>query len=131
MSWTSSKPEVAAIDAKGNVTAKAPGSAVITATANADKTVTQTCKVTVNPSKISSLKITRAKNKAAIKLKWKKQSGDDGCQVWRSEKKKGPYKQIKNLKKASSVTYTDKKAKKGNRYYYKVRAYKKAGKKTI
>lgn len=131
LSWTSSKPEVAAVDAKGNVTAKAPGTAVITAMANADKTVTQTCKVTVNPAKTANLKITRAKSKAAIKLKWKKQSGVDGYQVWRSEKKKGSYKQIKNLKKASSVTYTDKKAKKGKRYYYKVRAYKKADKKTL
>ncbi|MGM9937706.1 MAG: Ig domain-containing protein, partial [Candidatus Ornithomonoglobus sp.] len=45
--YSSSDESVAAVDADGNVTAAAPGTAVITAAAAADQTITAECSVTV------------------------------------------------------------------------------------
>lgn len=47
MTWESSKPGVATVDANGVVTAVAPGTAVITATSTANATATDSCTVTV------------------------------------------------------------------------------------
>lgn len=70
-------------------------------------------------TKITSLVSTKPKK---VVVKWKKVSGATGYQVYRSTSKKGKYKRIATTKKLS---YTDKKATKGKKYYYKVRAYKK------
>jgi len=47
VTWTSSDEKVATIDANGKVTAVGYGTATITAAANGDKNITDTCKVTV------------------------------------------------------------------------------------
>ena len=44
--------------------------------------------------------------------------------VYRSAKKAGSYKAVKTIKKASTVSYSNKKLKKKKAYYFKVRAYK-------
>ncbi len=124
LTFQSSDPKVAVVDAKGTVTAKAAGKAVITVIANGDTTVKQTCSVTVKPAKVAGIKAARLK-KGGARLKWKKQSGVTGYQIYRSDKKKGGYKLVKTVKKASVTRFTDKKAKKGKVYYYKVRANKK------
>lgn len=66
-----------------------------------------------------------------VTLKWKKTKGASGYQIVRSMKKKKGYKTIKTIKKGSTVFYIDKKVKSGKTYFYKIRAYKKSGKKTI
>lgn len=87
---------------------------VVTATNNITKT---------------SVKLTKAKGgKKKVTLKWKKNKYATGYKIYRSTKKKGKYKCIKKIKKAKTVSYTDKKVKKKKTYYYKVRAYKKNGK---
>ena len=48
VTWSSSNEEVASVDANGNVTAKAEGTATITATANDASGVSASCVVTVN-----------------------------------------------------------------------------------
>ncbi|MEE0984197.1 MAG: Ig-like domain-containing protein [Bacteroidaceae bacterium] len=48
ITWSSSNEEVASVDANGNVTAKAEGTATITATANDGSGVKASCVVTVN-----------------------------------------------------------------------------------
>lgn len=85
----------------------------------------------------ASAGIQKAKVKASlspgaqsITVKWKKVKKADGYQIYRATSKKGKYKKIKTVKKASTVTYTNKKLKAGKKYYYKVRAYQKKGKKT-
>lgn len=125
VSYQSSNPKVATVDEKGVVTAKSAGTAVITVTANGDTTVKQTCSVTVKPAKVTKVKASRLK-KGAVRLSWKKQSGVDGYQIYRSDKRNGGYKLVKTIKKSSVTKFTDKKAKKGKVYYYKVRAYKKS-----
>ncbi|MCI7304005.1 MAG: leucine-rich repeat protein [Clostridiales Family XIII bacterium] len=62
------------------------------------------------------------------KLSWKKVSGADGYFVYRAEKQNGKYKKIKTIK-GNKTSFTDHKLKK-KRYYYKVKAYDKIGKKS-
>ena len=62
--------------------------------------------------------------KKQMKVSWKKISGATGYEVYRADKKDGKYSKLTTISKAKTVTYTDKKAKSGKTYYYKVRAYK-------
>ena len=61
--------------------------------------------------------------KSGITLKWKKVTGADGYMVYRKTGS-GSYSKIATVKGNSKVTYTDKKAKKGKTYTYKIKAYK-------
>lgn len=61
--------------------------------------------------------------KSGITLKWKKVTGAEGYQVWRKTGS-GSYSKVATVKGNSKVTYTDKKAKKGKTYTYKIKAYK-------
>lgn len=46
-----------------------------------------------------------------------------GYKIYRATKKNGKYKLVKTVKKAKTLKYTDKKLKKGKKYFYKVRTY--------
>ncbi len=61
--------------------------------------------------------------KKGVVLKWNKITGADGYVVYRKTGS-GSYKKIATVKGKSKVTYTDKSAKKGKTYTYKVKAYK-------
>lgn len=80
------------------------------------------------PGKPSLVSVRNTKTKTAV-VKWKKVSGASGYEVYRSVKKSSGYKKIATIKKGSTVTYTNKKLKKGKTYYYKVRSYKTVNKK--
>lgn len=92
------------------------------------ETVSSTTAIRESKVTVSSAK---SKAKKKVYLKWKKNKYADGYKVYRSTKKKSGYKCIATIKKRSKVSYTDKKVKSKKVYYYKVRAYKKVGKKTI
>ena len=66
---------------------------------------------------------TPSSSKKGITLKWSKVTGAEGYQVWRKTGS-GSYSKIATVKGNSKVTYTDKKAKKGKTYTYKIKAYK-------
>ena len=70
VTWTSSNPAVAAVDANGLITAKALGSVVITATSNLDPTKTASCTVTVE----------NVPSKKLNAIVW-----DDAGEIWMSE----------------------------------------------
>lgn len=83
--------------------------------------------VKVKPSlKSPSVKLKSGKKKAIVK--YNKVSGASGYKIYRSTKKSKGYKLIKTTK---SRSYTNKKLKSKKTYYYKIRAYKKLGKKTV
>lgn len=67
-------------------------------------------------------KVKAVRKKASVKITWKKVKGAYKYEVYRSNKKKGKYKKIKTVK---SKKYTDKTAKKGKKYYYKIKTVKK------
>lgn len=81
-------------------------------------------------NKVAGVKTVNISGKS-IKVTWKKVSGASGYKLYRSTKKNGSYKLVKTLKGSKTVKYTNKKLKKGSTYFYKVRAYKTVGKKTV
>jgi hypothetical protein len=83
-------------------------------------------------SKVKSAKCVPAKpagvkaassTKNQVKVSWNKVSGASGYEIYRKEKN-GEYKKIKTITNGSTVTYTDKSAKSGKTYTYKIRAYR-------
>ena len=72
--------------------------------------------VSIPKPKLSSLK----KAGKHIRVKWKKVSGATGYQIMRKIGKKGKFKTIATIKKGKTIKYTDKKVKKGKKYYYKI-----------
>ena len=62
-------------------------------------------------------------------IKWKKVKGASGYIIMRSAKQKKGFKTIATVKKASVTKYVDKKS--GSKYYYKVCAFVKDGKKVV
>ncbi len=75
----------------------------------------------------AAIKVTSTTKKTA-QLSWDKISGATGYQVYYSTSKKGDY---KKLKSTSAVSYKKTGLTSGKTYYFKVRAYKKAGGKVI
>ena len=60
---------------------------------------------------------------SGIKLSWSKVTGAEGYMVYRKTGS-GSYSKIATVKGSTIVTYTDKSAKKGKKYTYKIKAYK-------
>ena len=95
----------------------------------ADDVITSGCSAaataSVSNTTIGKTKITSGKSsKGKVNLKWQKVNGAAGYVVYRSTKKGSGYTKIAEITKGSTVKYTDKTAKKGKKYYYKVRAVK-------
>ncbi|MBQ4531564.1 MAG: carbohydrate-binding domain-containing protein [Lachnospiraceae bacterium] len=90
---------------------------------------TATC---IAESKVSSAKVipVKATLKTAklqnnkVTLKWKKENGVSGYEVYRATSKNGKYKKVKTITSSSKTTYADKNLKAGKKYYYKIRTYK-------
>lgn len=146
--WESSDPSVAEVSPDGLVTAKKAGSCTVTATACAVNQISAACTLTVtaqqggngnnsgNTAEITSLKkpaSVKAEKygKKKIRLRWKKVEGATRYRIYRAVKKKGKYTCIRTIKKGKTVTFVDGSVKKGKTYYYKIRAYRTSGGKTI
>lgn len=72
------------------------------------------------PSKPAGVKVKSAGTQKAA-VSWKKVKGAAGYTVYQSASKSGTYRAVKNVKKNS---FTVEKLKKGNHYYFKVRAFR-------
>ena len=86
-------------------------------------------------SKLKAAKVDFTKVASAsydkLRLSWEPLSGVDGYQIYRATSKSGKYAKIATVKGAASASYTDTGRTCGTRYYYKLRAYKKIGGKTV
>lgn len=84
--------------------------------------------------KITTTKIVnvtlQVSTKKGIALKWKRNKVAQGYKIYRSNQKKKGFRCIKTIKKNKSTKWKDSNVKSGKTYYYKLRAYKKVGKKT-
>ena len=83
-------------------------------------------KPVVNPLKNKKPVLRTIKpGKKKATLRWKKVKGAKGYVIYRATKKNGHYKRIKTIKNGKTTKFTNKKLKKGKRYYYKIKAYTK------
>lgn len=82
------------------------------------------------PAKVTLNSVKNTGSKKAT-VTWKKQSGITGYEIYMSYYKNGSYRKVKNISKASTIKYTQKKLSKGYTYYFKVRSYKKVGGKKV
>lgn len=123
--WISANESVATVDQSGNVTADVAGTTYISAV-SADGKVVATCTVNVSKpvvTKPAKVKIKSAKKKGKkVTLKWKKISDAAGYVVY-MKTNSGKFKAVKTVKKAKTVKAVIS-LKKGNKYSFKIRAYK-------
>lgn len=73
------------------------------------------------------MKTAKCASERTAKLTWKKVTGAQGYEVYRSESVNGAYVLAGTVKGGSKVSYTAKKLTPGIKYYFKVRAYRKSG----
>lgn len=85
--------------------------------------VSQTIKAAPAITKISSVK----SEKQGIRIRWNVQKKCDGYQILRKTKS-GSWKEIKKINKGTTDFRVDETAKKGQSYYYAVRAFVKQSK---
>lgn len=123
--WISANESIATVDQSGNVTADVAGTTYIFAV-SADGKVVATCTVNVSKpvvTKPAKVKIKSAKKKGKkVTLKWKKISDAAGYVVY-MKTNSGKFKAVKTVKKAKTVKAVIS-LKKGNKYSFKIRAYK-------
>lgn len=101
----------------------------IVASNSSEKVTSKILKVKIKPETINYAYRDEVTDKK-IKLEWYKLNVN-GYEIYRSTKKNSGYKKIATIKKAKTITYTDKKLKPNTKYYYKFRTYKTVGGKKI
>ena len=123
--WISANESIATVDQSGNVAADVAGTTYISAV-SADGKVIATCTVNVSKpvvTKPAKVKIKSAKKKGKkVTLKWKKISDAAGYVVY-MKTNSGKFKAVKTVEKAKTVKAAIS-LKKGNKYSFKIRAYK-------
>lgn len=77
-------------------------------------------KTALSTPAVTSIKVTK---NGTVKLKWSKDANAAGYKIYRASSKNGKYKEVKQITKNATVTWTDKTTKSGKSYYYKIRAY--------
>ena len=122
----SSNTKVISTTQDGILKAKYPGVAKVTVKPAAGSGLSMSKTLVVLPSKVTGVKLTAKKK--AMKVAWKKTAGASGYKVYRATSKKGKYKCVKTAS-AKTTSFTNKKLKKNKKYYYKVCAFVKSGKK--
>lgn len=123
----SSNTKVISTTQDGILKAKYPGVAKVTVKPAAGSGLSMSKTLVVLPSKVTGVKLTAKKK--AMKVAWKKTAGASGYKVYRATSKKGTYKCVKTAS-SKTTSFTNKKLKKNKKYYYKVCAFVKSGKKT-
>lgn len=90
---------------------------------------TKTVTFKIVPKKMAAVK---AKKRATsyITLSWSKDTNATGYQIYRSASSDGSYKKIKSISKNATTSFKNTGLTSGQRYYYKIRSYKKTGGKT-
>ncbi len=123
----SSNTKVISATQDGILKAKYPGVAKVTVKPAASSGLSMSKTLVVLPSKVTGVKLTAKKK--AMKVAWKKTAGASGYKVYRATSKKGKYTCVKTAS-SKTTSFTNKKLKKNKKYYYKVCAFVKSGKKT-
>lgn len=123
----SSNTKVISATQDGILKAKYPGVAKVTVKPAAGSGLSMSKTLVVLPSKVTGVKLTAKKK--AMKVAWKKTAAASGYKVYRATSKKGKYTCVKTAS-SKTTSFINKKLKKNKKYYYKVCAFVKSGKKT-
>lgn len=125
--FKSSNKKIATVTKKGVVKAKKAGTVKITVKVGSS---TAKATVTVRPAKvkISGVALTSVNS---AKVTWAKAKGASGYYVYSSTSKNSGYKKVATVKGAKKTSAEIKNLTLGNTYYFKVKAYAKAGKKNL
>ena len=81
-------------------------------------------KNTTSVKNVSPALVSTKSTKNSVSLQWSLMHDCDGYVIYRKIGEEGNYKTIKTIEGEGNVTFTNKKLKKNNSYYYKVRAYR-------
>lgn len=122
VTYTSSNSKVAKVNSTGLVTGVATGTAKITAKTASGST--RTCSITIN-NPVPKLKIS-ATGINSVKLSWTSVPGASGYEVYQATSKSGKYSKVYS---GSATSFTKAPLSSNKTYYYKVRSFKKSGKK--
>lgn len=127
LSFSSSDDTVAEIDQSGSITAKKPGTAIITVTAAESEMYAQAEKsLTLKVLPAATASFTAANKASYIRLTWKKVTGATGYTIWRNNAR------WKKITSGSTLTFSDKKnLTNGKKYTYKIAAYASSGTSTL
>ena len=126
--FASNDSNIASVDANGCITARNPGSTLITCTAQDGSGVISTCNVIVTPSKVQYVrKDTNRKSSSSISVAWNNLSNVSGYTVYVLDMKSGSYKAAKtvdaNTTNATITKVAGKKLTAGTTYKVKVAAF--------
>lgn len=121
IAWTTSNAKVATVSANGTIKAERAGNAVLTAMAKDGSGAKATCAVKVTPVFAKLSMKAASSGHDSIKLSWSKDKRAGGYKVYRRTAENKNFKVIADTKKQS---YADKKLATGQKYTYKVRAYR-------
>lgn len=125
--FTSSNKKIATVSKKGTVKGKKPGTCKITVRVGSSK-ATSTVKVLPAKVTIRSAALTSV---STAKVTWKKQKNVAGYYVYRSTSPKSGFKKVATIKGYKKTSYVSAGLAAGYKYYFKVKAYAKAGKKKL
>lgn len=128
IAWTTSNAKVTAVSANGTIKAERAGNAVLTATAKDGSGAKATCAVKVTPVFAKLSMKAASSGHDSVKLSWAKDKRADGYKVYRRTAENKNFKVIADTKKRN---YVDKKLTTGEKYTYKVRAYRTIGGKKV
>lgn len=135
LTYKSSNKKVAAVNGKGKVAIKGTGIAVITVTAEGNTNYNKKAvKITITSApKQEKLVTVKSRSKKKLEVKWSKDTMATGYEVQYSTSSKFKSKTTKTvqIRKNKITGQTIKKLKSGKKYYVRVRAYKKCGKKKL
>lgn len=131
LSYESSNKKVVTVSASGTVTPKECGSAKITIkAAETEEYKAQEKTITVKVTLKKPVLKLKGMGRSSVKASWKKVPGASGYKVYRYDTKKKKYVCV-ITKKTKQRSATARIAKKGKVYQFKMRAYRKVGKKTL
>ena len=123
------------MNGKGKVAIKGTGIAVITVTAEGNTNYNKKAvKITITSApKQEKLVTVKSRSKKKLEVKWSKDTRATGYEVQYSTSSKFKSKTTKTvqIRKNKTTGQTIKKLKSGKKYYVRVRAYKKCGKKKL
>ncbi|WP_099467000.1 Ig-like domain-containing protein [Konateibacter massiliensis] len=123
VTWSSSDTKVAKVSSKGEVTAIGGGKAKITCTAKDGSGKKATFTLTVKKPEKTKITSIKSETKKTAELTWKEVSKASGYEIYAATSKNGTYKKVATVKNGSTVSYTVKKLKSKQKYYFKVKAY--------